>query len=113
MDMKTRNQYLHTLITKNKGYHLKSKKEKSALLEEYCRVTGQHRTAVSAKIKSGAYVKTMRHETGKVITKNDRLKKLTPRSSTFLIAEPTRIHQDMWDKGFNSVGFLDDKRLLN
>lgn len=64
MDMKTRNQYLHALITKNKGYHLKSKKEKSALLDEYCRVTGQHRTAVSAKIKSGAYVKTMKRETG-------------------------------------------------
>lgn len=64
MDMKARNQYLHTLITKKKGYHLKAKKEKSRIISEYCKVTGQHRTAVSAKIRSGKYVKAMKHETG-------------------------------------------------
>ncbi len=64
MDMKARNQYLHTLITKNRGYHLRPRKEKSTILAEYCTITGQYRKAVSAKIRSGAYVKSMRKETG-------------------------------------------------
>lgn len=64
MDMKTRNQYLHTLITKRNGYHLKPRKEKSALLSEYCHVTGQNRRAVSAKIRTGRYVRTMKRESG-------------------------------------------------
>lgn len=64
MDMKARNQYLHTLITKNKGYHLRPRKEKSAILAEYCKITGQYRKAVSAKIRSGKYIQTMNYETG-------------------------------------------------
>lgn len=64
MDMKARNQYLYTLITKNKGYHLRPRKEKSVILDEYCRTTGQYRKAVSAKIRSGAYIKRMRKEIG-------------------------------------------------
>ncbi|MBI4272525.1 hypothetical protein HY621_01595 [Candidatus Uhrbacteria bacterium] len=62
--MKVRNQYLHTLITKQRGYHLKPRKEKSAILDEYCRVTGQNRHAVSAKIRSGSYVQAMKLESG-------------------------------------------------
>lgn len=65
MNMHARNQYLHSLISKKGGYHLQSKKEKGHILNEYCRVTGQHRTAVSAKIRSGAYVHTFRTETGR------------------------------------------------
>lgn len=83
MDMKARNQYLHTLITKRKGYHLKPKKEKSALLDEYCRVTGQHRVAVSKKIRSGVYVNTMRYETGK--QKRTRTSPYTGEVTTSLI----------------------------
>ena len=64
MNMQSRNQYLHTLISKKGGYHLKSKTEKSAILEEYCRVTGQHRKAVARKIRTGAYVHTLRKEVG-------------------------------------------------
>ena len=67
MNMQTRNQYLLTLITQNDGYHLKSKKKKTRLLNEYCRVTGQNRTAVSRKIRSGAYVHTVRAETGQEV----------------------------------------------
>lgn len=66
MDMPARNQYLCMLITQRGGYHLKSKTEKSQILDEYCRTTGQHRKAVSAKIRSGAYVESLRHETGQV-----------------------------------------------
>lgn len=62
--MQSRNQYLTMLITKNKGYHLRPRKEKSVILDEYCRTTGQYRKAVSAKIRSGAYVKSMRKEIG-------------------------------------------------
>jgi len=65
MDMPARNQYLHALITERGGYHRKSKKEKSRLLDEYCQVTGQHRDAVSRKLRTGAYVHTLRHETGR------------------------------------------------
>ena len=64
MDMKAKNQYLHTLITQRGGYHLRSKKERSAILDEYCRVTGQNRNYVIRKIQSGEYVKTMRKEKG-------------------------------------------------
>ena len=64
MNMKARNQYLNTLIAQRGGYHRASKKKKSGILDEYCRVTGQHRTAVSRKIRTGSYVHTMRKETG-------------------------------------------------
>jgi hypothetical protein len=55
MDMKSRNQYLFTLI-KERGYHLKSKSQKSELLNEYCRNTGQHRKHVIRKIRNGNYI---------------------------------------------------------
>jgi hypothetical protein len=64
MNMQTRNQYLYTLISQNGGYHLKSKKEKTRLLDEYCRVSGQHRNAVSRKIRTGAYIHTLRKDKG-------------------------------------------------
>lgn len=64
MNMKARNQYLHTLITQAGGYHLKNRKEKSRILDEYCKTTGEHRKAVVRKLKSGAYIKTMRTEKG-------------------------------------------------
>jgi len=64
MNMQARNQYLHTLISQRRGYHLRSKKEKSRILNEYCRVTGQHRKAVARKIRTGAYVHTLRKEVG-------------------------------------------------
>lgn len=56
MDMKSRNQYLEELIRKNGGYHLRSKKEKTKLLNEYCRTTGQNRDYVIRKLRRGAWV---------------------------------------------------------
>lgn len=56
MDMRSRNQYLQTLIQKH-GYHTKSKKEKSRLLDEYCANTGQRRKYVIRKIRSGKYLR--------------------------------------------------------
>lgn len=64
MNMQARNQYLLALISKKGGYHLRSKKEKTRLLNEYCRTTGQHRKWVIAKIRTGGYVKSMRKEKG-------------------------------------------------
>lgn len=64
MDMKAKNQYLHTLITEAGGYHLKGRKQKSQILNEYCRVTGQNREYVIRKIGSGAYVTSLRKEVG-------------------------------------------------
>jgi len=55
--MKSRNQYLKALIEK-KSYLLKSKKEKSKLLDEYCQTTGQNRNYVIRKIRTGAYLKS-------------------------------------------------------
>ncbi len=57
MDMESRNQYLKDLVQK-RGYLLKSKKEKSQLLDEYCQTTGQNRNYVIRKIRNGAYLKT-------------------------------------------------------
>jgi len=57
MDMYSKNQYLKALIEK-RGYLLKSKKEKSELLDEYCQTTGQNRNYVIRKIRSGAYLKS-------------------------------------------------------
>jgi hypothetical protein len=56
MDMYSRNQYLVALV-KERGYLLKSKKEKSQLLNEYCKTTGMNRNYVIRKIRSGAYLK--------------------------------------------------------
>lgn len=66
MNMQARNQYLYALIGQKRGYHLGSKKKKTKILDEYCRVTGQNRIAVSRKIRTGAYIRTMRQETGEV-----------------------------------------------
>lgn len=62
--MQTRNQLLFTMISKNGGYHLRARAEKTKLLNEYCRLTGQNRKAVIRKIKTGNYVKSMRKEKG-------------------------------------------------
>lgn len=64
MNMQTRNQYLYALISQKGGYHFKSKKEKSQILDEYCQITKQHRKAVSRKIRTGTYIHTIRKETG-------------------------------------------------
>ena len=80
MTMQSRNQYLHTLITQNGGYHLVGRKEKSRLLDEYCRVSGQNRKAVITKIKSGAYVHSMRKE------KNEEKRSRTPTYNGEVIA---------------------------
>jgi len=57
MDMYSKNQYLKALIEK-RGYLLKSKKEKSRLLDEYCQTTGQNRDYVIRKIRTGVYLKS-------------------------------------------------------
>lgn len=54
--MPSRDQYLKALIRRFGGYHLKSKKEKSRLLSEYCRTTGQNRKYAIWKIRKGKYV---------------------------------------------------------
>jgi len=56
MDIKSRKQYLQVLIEK-KGYLLKSKKEKSKLLDEYYQITGLNRNYVIRKIRTRAYLK--------------------------------------------------------
>lgn len=56
MSMKSRNQYLEELIRKNEGYHIKAKKDKTKLLNEYCRVTGQNRKYVIDKLRKGLWV---------------------------------------------------------
>lgn len=55
MDMKSRNQYLKSLIEK-RGYILKSKKEKGHLLSEFCATTGMNKKYVVSKIRSGQYL---------------------------------------------------------
>lgn len=84
MPMSARNQYLHALITDRGGYHLQSKKEKSRILTEYCRVTDAHRGAVSRKIRSGAYIHTLRHETGQQ-PKRTRASRYTREVTAYLI----------------------------
>lgn len=64
MSMLTRNQCLQALITRCGGYHLKNKKDKTNILNEYCRITGQNRKAVSAKIRSGKYILSLRRKRG-------------------------------------------------
>jgi hypothetical protein len=86
--MAARNQYLHTLITERGGYHLRSKADKTRLLDEYCRVTGEHRGAVSRKIRSGRYIHTMRQETGRQPVR---------RRATPYTKEVTRYLIQLWD----------------
>ena len=57
MDMHTKSQYLYTLIFKN-GYFLKSRKEKSKLLDQYCKNTEHNRKYVIWKIRHGKYPET-------------------------------------------------------
>src|SRR3989338_2198011 len=64
LSMQTRNQLLFTMISQNRGYHLRPRTDKTKLLNEYCKVTGQNRKAVIRKISAGQYVKTMRKEKG-------------------------------------------------
>lgn len=79
MDMPSRNQYLKTLIEKQ-GYLLKSKKDKSRLLDEFCRNTGLNKKYVIRKIRSGQYLisgqKQQRLKRGSVY-KNETIKELT------------------------------------
>lgn len=63
MDMKSRNQYLFTLISRSGGYHLASRKQKTKILDGYCQTTGQNRKYVIRKIRTGAYVMSIRRET--------------------------------------------------
>lgn len=64
LSMPARNQLLFTMISQNGGYHLRPKADKTKLLNDYCKVTGQNRKAVIRKIRTGQYVKTMRKEKG-------------------------------------------------
>jgi len=50
MDMNARNQYLKVL--QERYFMAKSRKEKSAILNEYCKNTGQNRKYVIRKIRS-------------------------------------------------------------
>ena len=74
LNMKSRNQYLEELIRKNGGYHLKSKKDKAILLDEYCRVTGQNRNRkyVIRKLRSGAWGYQQRRKTEKKTRKRKK-----------------------------------------
>lgn len=56
LSMKSRNQLLEELIRKNGGYHLKSKKQKSVLLDQYCKITDQNRKYVIRKLRFGSWV---------------------------------------------------------
>lgn len=71
MDMKSRNQYLKTLIGK-RGYLLSSKKEKTELLNEFVVNTGQNRKWIITKIRSGQYLKS-----GQEYAKRKRKQKYT------------------------------------
>lgn len=62
MTMQSRNQYLDSLIRKYGGYHLKSKKEKTKLLDEYCDTTGQNRKYMIRKIRNAGHVYQQRRK---------------------------------------------------
>ena len=53
MTMRSKNEYLQELISQHGGYHLKTKKEKTILLNEYCANTSQNRDYVIRKISKG------------------------------------------------------------
>ena len=55
MNMQSRDQYLQELIRKAGGYNLLRKKDKSKILDEYCKNTEQERKYVIRKIKEGKY----------------------------------------------------------
>lgn len=52
MSMQSKKEYLQTLL-KEGGYNLRSKKEKSQLLTEYCKNTGLNRKYIIRKIRTG------------------------------------------------------------
>ncbi|MBI2252098.1 MAG: hypothetical protein HYU63_05070 [Armatimonadetes bacterium] len=58
MDLRARNQYLETIVTKN-NYHGITKRQKSEVLKEYCKNTGQNRKHIIYKIQKGLYLHTM------------------------------------------------------
>ena len=63
MDMHSRNEYLNVL--KENYFKAKTKKEKSQLLDEYCRNTGQSRKDVIRKIhKARMTMPMLRRRTG-------------------------------------------------
>ncbi len=55
MSQEWKNQYLRAIIER-RGYLLKSKQEKSKLLDEYCQTTGQNRDYVIRKIQDKGYL---------------------------------------------------------
>jgi len=55
MDMNARDQYLKVL--QDRYFKAKSKKEKSTILDEYCKNTGQNRKYVIRKINSPFFSK--------------------------------------------------------
>jgi len=65
MDMESRNQYLEVL--RGRYLRAKAKKEKSQILDEYCRNTGQARKYVIRKIQPGLDLRpkprSIRHQT--------------------------------------------------
>ena len=61
MNMLSKNQYLKALI-EQRGYLIKSKKEKTKLLDEFCKTTGQNRNYVIRKIRNGSYLKVGQKE---------------------------------------------------
>ena len=58
MDPECKNQYLRAIIER-RNYFLRSKKEKSKLLDEYCATTGLNRNYVIRKIQNKGYLKTI------------------------------------------------------
>ncbi len=65
MNMDARNQYLKVL--QGKYFMVKSKKERSSILDEYCGNTGQNRKYVIRKIKSSISLTARRRGGKKVI----------------------------------------------
>lgn len=55
MDLRARNQYLETIVTKS-DYHGITKRQKSEVLKEYCKNTCQNRKHVICKIRKGSYL---------------------------------------------------------
>jgi len=68
MNMQSKNEYLQDLI-KKQWYLLKSKKEKSAILDEYCKNTGQNRKYVIRKIRNWSYTNTKKRKRKKFYDK--------------------------------------------
>ena len=66
MSFEARNEYLKVLV-KKLGYFSKSKKEKSQLLDDYCKITGLNRNYVIRKINSGSYLKSTISNRGRKI----------------------------------------------